>query len=151
MRSDAIVAALALLLAASGAHAQTRGEPPVPTLGGTPAPPPIRIERPTSPGADPIAAQVARQQHDQVRRELQALEQRQQSLERTLTTPDRERLRPQLLELDAQRQRANAQLRDLDVELARPEPNADLVRARREQLERDIQRIEREYDALRSP
>jgi hypothetical protein len=150
MRSSVGAFAAALLLCAPSALAQTRGEPPVPTLGGAPAPPPIRIERP-EPQASPIDALVVHQQRDQARRDLQAVERQRQAFERTLPTPERERLEPRLRELDLLRDDAHRRLRDLDLELARPEPDRDKVRAQREQLERDIHRLERETQQLRTP
>jgi hypothetical protein len=151
MRSRRAALAAAFALCAASALAQTRGEPPVPTLGGTPPPPPIRIERPApAPSTSAIDATVARQQRDQARRDLQAIEQRRDTFERTLTTPDRERLEPRLRELDALGDDARRRLRELDVELARPEPDQDRIRAQRERLERDIDRLELESGKLRT-
>jgi hypothetical protein len=81
-------------------------------------------------------------------RDLQAIEQRQQSFERTLPTPERERLQPQPRELDQLRERARRS----------PAMDAELLARRRtatrrapRALERDIDRLELEAQKLRSP
>jgi hypothetical protein len=155
--------ALALGLAPAPALAQTRGAapPPVPSLGRPqpafggsesldriPARPPVTYPSTSDAARD---ASGARSQVDRARREVQALDYRRRTFESLLTTPDRERLAPRLREQDALRLNIQNQIRELDAELARPEPSAERVRLQREQLDRDVQRLEHEYEIIRTP
>jgi hypothetical protein len=154
--------AVALLLGAGAALAQSRGGgpgAPSPWPSSSPGPNPSPWPSPsaspvpspgsTVPSSEEFDAAIARQQRDQARRDLQALEQRQQTFERTLVTPDRERLQPELREMERLREQARTQLRAMDAELARDAPDPDRLRAQHEQLEREIDRLERESRELR--
>jgi chromosome segregation ATPase len=95
-------------------------------------------------------AAKARQQRDQMREQFRTMEQEHQRLVNGMSQDQRNALRNQVEQMNQIRQRVNNQFGQLDMELARTDPNAKEVRERAQQISKEMNRWKSQYRSMES-